>query len=353
MAGLGRTPRKLCPVTAAEWDVERPPYLRDQHWLAVEAEFGRLRRSLDADDGSQALSDIKCVVESVAKIVLDINGTPAGSAESFDSVVNKAHSLLKGQPGGGELANDSVFGQMATQASKIARNLGDIRNQFGGGHGRAHVPHLSDEMMRLSLDGGLLWARWALRRLGYFTEGRPTALIEDLAGDTVAIFRSGDLRRRLLAANLVALEPHHQRAIGVAVGQRAAQRTFVVYRDGVRACLESDDLDVWPQDYRIGLANGLWFDRDGIVTMTADTAKDAVLALDPISDCAEELATLVAGIDEAYARRPVPDWDEDAFGVARWIYDRAAERPEGERDALRRLSELVSPYLRMQHEQGS
>ncbi|MFV8243428.1 hypothetical protein [Mycolicibacterium peregrinum] len=81
----------------------------------------------------------------------------------------------------------------------------------------------------------------------------------------------------------------------------------MVYRDGVRARLESDNLGTWPQDYQIGLAYGLLFDRDGNVTMTADTAEDAVLALDPLSGCTDELATMVTGIEAAYAGWPVPD----------------------------------------------
>lgn len=152
--------------------LSRPPYIRDHHWAAVSVEADRLQRSLQSSDGSQALADMKCLVESIARIVLDVNGTPADPNGSFSSIVGQANSTLKGQPGD-ELANQTVFGNMATQAGKIAQNLGEIRNQFGGGHGRARIPVLADEMVRLALDGGLLWARWALRRLGFFTEGRP------------------------------------------------------------------------------------------------------------------------------------------------------------------------------------
>lgn len=333
-----------CAVITPAWDVERPPYLRDRYWAAISIEFNRLERSMGADDNAQVLSDIKCIVECVAKIAMEINGTPAGSNASFDSVVNEAHSLLKGQAGGVELANESVLGQMATQASKIARNLGDIRNGFGGGHGRAHVPRVPEEMVRLALDGGLLWVRWALRRLGYFTEGRPDALIEDLAGDTPAVFYSGDLRRRLEAANLVSLEPQHQRAIGVAVGQRAARGTFVVHRDGVEPCLKSDNLVAWPREYRLGLVNGLWFDNDGNVTMTAASVRDALLVLDPLADCAVELDAWVNHISRAFEGRPTPAWDRDACDVSQWIGARVRERPEEERAALSSLADLVSPY---------
>ena len=90
------------------------------------------KKTAEKADGSQALSDIKCLVESISRIVLDIDGTPAAPNAAFDAVVTQAHTLLTGQPGH-ELANQSTFGQLATQASKIARNLGNIRNEFGGG----------------------------------------------------------------------------------------------------------------------------------------------------------------------------------------------------------------------------
>jgi hypothetical protein len=217
-------------------------------------------------------------------VVLEIDGTPAAPGEAFPTVVGRAHSWLKDQPGH-ELANESVFGDLATQAGKIARQLAGMRNEFGGGHGRARIPKLSDEMVALALDGGLLWSRWALQRLGYFSEGRPAALIDALVGSP-QIFRAGDLQRRLLSARLPDLETRYQRSIGIAVGQRAARQTFVVHHDGVEPCLASDDLMTWPRDYRIGVAYGLWFDPDGRVTLTPESAEEDLLVLDPVADCA-------------------------------------------------------------------
>jgi hypothetical protein len=79
----------------------------------------------------------------------------------------------------------------------------------------------------------------------------------------------------LVVSNLPRLEPQHQRATGVAVGQRAARGTVVVHRDGVEPSMSSDNLAIWPRDYRLGLVYGLWFDHGGSVTMTAATAKEA------------------------------------------------------------------------------
>jgi hypothetical protein len=225
------------------FQVARPEYLGDDHWFSVETEVTRLDRSLSAGDLVQTIGDMKCLVEAVAKATLDIAGTPADPNAAFDATVKRAHDLLAQQPGH-ELANESEYGKMATQASKIARNLGNIRNEFGGGHGRARQPTVYPEMVHMALDGGLLWVRWALRRIGLFSEGRPDALIRDLIEEQ-ATFRAGVVRRRLEAANLPALELRHQRALGVAVGQRARRGTFVVRDGGVVAWRESADTETF------------------------------------------------------------------------------------------------------------
>jgi hypothetical protein len=201
------------PNEYSRFEVARPEHMTNDQWHCVSVEIERLGRSIDAEDAAQALTDVKCLVESIARIVLDIDGTPADPNASFDSVVNRAHNLLAGQPGH-QLVNDSPFSGLASQASKIARNLGVVRNEYGAGHGRARTPRFADEMLTLALDGGLLWSRWALRRVGYFAKGRPSSLISDLIVQQQT-FYSGSLKERLLAANLPALEPRYQRSIGV------------------------------------------------------------------------------------------------------------------------------------------
>lgn len=255
--------------------------------------------------------------------------------------MNRAHTLLAGQPGH-ELANDSPFSGLASQASKIARNLGVIRNQYGAGHGRARTPSFADEMLALALDGGLLWARWALRRVGYFTKGRPSALINDLIVESRP-FYSGSLRERLLAANLPQLEPRHRRSIGVAVGQRVMRESFVVRRDGLDPCLQSSDLVAWPREYRLGLAFGLWFDPDDRLTLTPKSVRDALDVLDPVPDAAADLAEMV---DRIVAVRPpgglTGDWRDD-YGTAQFVTTRGSLRPVEERPVLLKLTENINP----------
>ncbi|OMQ28577.1 hypothetical protein BK799_29650 [Rhodococcus sp. D-1] len=308
-----------------------------EYWASVEGEIERLSRALDADDGAQAIADLKCLVECIAKIVLELDGNPAASNAVFDGTVKQAHGLLSGQPGD-QLANTSAFGQMATQASRIAQNLGRIRNEYGGGHGRARVPNLDDEMVELSLDGGLLWARWALRRIGYFAIGRPGPLIEALVGNSPSVFYSGLLKERLLSADLPNLEPRYQRSIGMAVGQRVMRETFVVRVDGLDPVLASDSLSTWPRDYRIGLAHGLWFDPDGHLTLTPASVQEALSVLEPVPDCADDLA---GWVDQIETLRPPGELSGD-FGpdyqAQQFVLGRITARPSAERSALKRLA---------------
>jgi hypothetical protein len=329
-------------VLYERFSVSRPKYLPEEHWQCVEVEAGRLWRSLEAKDPSQALNDIKCLVESVARIVLEIDGTPADPSAPFDSLVARAHTLLAGQPGH-ELANQSPFGQLATQASKIVRNLSVIRNEYGGGHGRARKPDIFDEMIDLALDGGLLWTRWALRRIGYFSEGRPSVLIRDLEQE---IFHSGTLQRRLAAANLPSLKERYQRSIGIAVGRRVMQGTFVVRWDGLEPCLESDDLNIWPRDYRIGLAYGLWFDSNDHLTLMTESVTLALMVLEPVRDCAEDLAEWVDRIAATRTQGPLgEDWGE-AFKAENFAKEKIPLRPPDERPALVKLAKNIdaSPF---------
>lgn len=323
------------------FEIPCPQFLGEEHWECITTELDRLHRSLEAEDDSQALSDLKCLVEAVARVALDIAGEPAQPNDSLDGTVKRAHDLLAEQPGH-SLARGGDFSRMASQACRIARNLGNIRNLYGGGHGRARTPSMRDEMVDLALDGSLTWTRWAVRRLGFFSEGRPATLIRDLVEES-AIFRSGVLRRRLEAANLAGLEAHHQQELGVAVGQRVMRQTFVVRWDGLDPCLESDDLTVWPAGYRIGLLRGLWFDPSGHATISPRAIKDGLSVLDPVPDCADVLLEQVQLVVES-TQPGLPDADEDALQeTIDWVRHRATVRPASERAALQRLLEHLAP----------
>ncbi|MDT2006667.1 hypothetical protein FXW78_22430 [Rhodococcus opacus] len=172
-------------------------------------------------------------------------------------------------------------------------------------------------MVALALDGGLLWARWALRRVGYFAIGRPEPLINALVGSSLSSFSAGLLKERLISAKLPTLEPRHQRSIGMAVGQRVMRETFVVRWDGLDPVLASDDLTTWPRDYRIGLAHGLWFDPNGHLTKWVDQIE----AVRPPGALSGDFG---------------PDYEAQQF-----VLGRVALRPAEERPALTRLAKNI------------
>jgi hypothetical protein len=270
----------------SRFDVTRPPLLAQEYWEGIESELLRLERSLAAKDDIQAIGDAKCLVEATAKVVWDINGTPADSNAGLPQVVARAHELLRGQPGH-ELAHQSAYGALAMQASKMAGNLAEIRNAIGGGHGRARKPYVRAEEVDLALDGALTWVRWALRRLDLFAEGRPDQLIQNLVGSETSpqtTFTKGLLARRLASANLAQLDPKWQRALGVAVGQRSAGGTFVVSGEGFSPAVGSSDLVTWPEQYRMGLAVGCMFDRNEQPTIWPSAIAAAMRVLVPVED---------------------------------------------------------------------
>jgi hypothetical protein len=137
--------------------------------------------------------------------------------------------------------------------------------------------------------------------------------------------------RRLHAANLPEMELRRQRSTGVAVGQRVMPEAFVVQRDGLEPCLESDTLSTWPRGYRLSIAYGLWFDPDGVLTLTPRSLEDALHVLEPVPDGADDLmgvgdqdrpAQSVSHIDflkqvTTVARVAANDrWSDHSFGAS-------------------------------------
>lgn len=325
------TPRQL----------ERPPHVPEDNWTAVRNEERRLHEAIISDDSPAIIGALKSLVESVARVVKDIAGDPADSDAPFEGTVSSAHNWLHRQPGL-DLATDPPFGTMASQAKKMAANLGAVRNEFGTGHGRARPPAVMDEMVELSMEGALIWVRWALRRLGPFTSGRPGPLIEDLKYNN---FRAGLLAQRLRDANLPNLEEHHQRALGVAVGQRAARGTFVVERDGLNPAIESNELIPWTREYRWGLATGLLENAEGRWTLRKPNIQGAVDAIAPVPDNSPWLATTVYRLVTSLAPGPVGLTDEEGIEIHALVIGLASSRPAPEAHYWQTLAGHIAPPM--------
>ena len=127
----------------------------------------------------------------------------------------------------------------------------------------------------------MLWSRWVLLRLDIVAASSPVKLIFDLR---TPIFYKGVLADRLRDTALASLPVDDQRAVGIAVGQRATSGTIVVWRDGVRTPADSGDLVPWPVAYREGVAEGLLVNADGHATPSEGAPK-------PFSDCYQRCPT--------------------------------------------------------------
>ncbi|GGN72514.1 hypothetical protein GCM10011579_049800 [Streptomyces albiflavescens] len=141
----------------------------------------------------------------------------------------------------------------------MADQLRELRNRYGTGHGRAVVHDITDEVAEICVHGALIWIRWALARLQTVLMGAVQPLIDDLLEG--GVFYGGDLTNRLQAANIVNLEEADQRALGLAIGQRAARATFNVRIEGIDVC--SEDPARWPDAYREAALQRLFTNPDG------------------------------------------------------------------------------------------
>ncbi|WP_216918123.1 abortive infection family protein [Nocardia noduli] len=225
---------------------------------------------------------------------------------TFPNLVDAAHTALKRQPGT-DLSQDPELRGVVQGAMKIVKSIGDIRNSFGSGHGRAREVVVIDEMVEVTLAATFLWVRWALRRLAPLILGQPTTLINNLLGGHV--FYSGGLAERLVAANIAALEEPIQQKLGTAVAQRAMGGTFLVRIEGVEACAASPSLDAWPLAYRRGIVDGLFFNEIGEVR-TIDWAVALIPGvLRPVRDQDAELKRLSSLIGQNPIRSG--DWNRD------------------------------------------
>lgn len=279
---------------------------------AIESHVDRIERAERDGDLPLMIGSAKDLVESVSKIVLELNGEVAPSNADLPGLIAAAQAALDRQPGKGG-ASEAHMRNIAQGAKSIVSQLPEVRNRFGTGHGRVLVPEMEAELAPLCLDSALLWSRWVLRRLGQVLAGRPLGLITALHDGN---FYGGGLRKRLQAINLPQLETLDQKLVGVAVGHRAMRDTFVVRNEGVDECASNADLKVWPKGYRTGLVEGLFLDRQGYVDTNAWGAKASASIIAPVPAAAQFLGALENKVSHAnWAYRFASDADARARTV--------------------------------------
>lgn len=270
--------------------LQRPNYLGSEYWNAIDLEHQRLLRAHEANDLGEVVGQCKALVESISRVTLELDGRPAASDDSFDKIVKNAHNLLVDQRTEGNSV-DSAGRTAATQILKLVSSLGPYRNSKGSGHGRAFIPEILNDTAGLITVSSLVWVHWALPRVGKFAYGRPEALIRDLVLER-ATFRRNSLLERLQDANLPKMDRKHQREVGVAVARRAMQETFIVQQEGVESHNRSNSVDFWTEQYRLGVATGLFTDKNGELTVNKWGVEHALAVLKPLKNFAEEIGKI-------------------------------------------------------------
>jgi hypothetical protein len=327
------------PTTTLKLD--RPTGIEDPSWAAITATIERLDRAINSGDLSQAVGVAKELVESVARSVLVVRGEVVPENAVFTGVVAKAHEVLERQPGKG-LTQAEPLRSVMQNAKAMACKLGDLRNSYGTGHGRALEPRVTDELSQICIDAALMWSRWALRRLNALALGMPTPLINDLLGG--GIFRSGLLTERLASADLAHQEPEVQRRIGVAVGQRAMRETFVVRQDGIEECAERDEPEIWPAAYREGAFEGLFVNPFGQLTVDSWSARWAPRLIAPLENPADIIDKLAARIGEL-AQPDLPPYGDTRDALIQDLRAGSRFLPAGSQSSWNSLVSLLEAAL--------
>ena len=307
-------------------DLTRPACLDADEWRALSALDERLSRALRDHDAELMLGTAKELCEAVAKVTCQQRGEPFTPLADMPDLINQAHRLVDRLPAEGGAAGGAVR-NIAQTAMKLAKQLNELRNQAGSGHGRPTPTGLDEIDGRFAASTALIWCRWMLGRLDALVANDPDRLVVDISRE---VFSRGDLERRLTEAGLPMMEPVHQFAVGFAVGQRGGPGgTFNVRGEGVVPAAQSSDLVAWPKDYRRGVAKGLITDRNGYTLVSLRTLEDMVAVLAPIpaaerAAAVTELRDAVAGSEFAYA---VDDEDRTAAAA---IAKRAAKDSPGD-----------------------
>lgn len=278
------------------FQLDRPEHLDDSAWAAVDAARVRLQLAWDLQDLPEVIGKAKELVETVAKVVVvSMEGTVAESAD-FSPIVKAAQKSLKRQPGT-DLAQDQNLRAIAQAAQTIATSLAPIRNGYGTGHGRARVPEVADEMASLCLESALMWARWALRRLGHLLADYPNDLIEAVQTGTPR----AALRVKFEAAALAQQPAEIQHRIGVAFGQQSAGGFGNATEVGVEPAIDGG-FDEYPLEYRSGLLEGMLLTPGGAIGLTDSYARwfVSLLASLPESDAQELMERLRQDVAGAF-----------------------------------------------------
>jgi hypothetical protein len=163
-----------------DFDLRRPTGLAEESWNAVVLHRDRLRSAAAESDRSLVLGRAKELAECVGKVALTERGETPSSSITFPKLIDQAHTVLKRQPGK-DLSHDPRLQALISGVMKIVKEVGEIRNALGPGHGRHREPVIEQEMVDVVVPATMLWVRWALGRIEPLT-GTRTGIRELVAG---------------------------------------------------------------------------------------------------------------------------------------------------------------------------
>jgi hypothetical protein len=319
--------------------LSRPAELGTDHWSAIEAHADRVERARRDGDLVLVIGSAKDLAETIAKIVLELNGEIVPSNAQLPDLLTRVHIALDRQPGQGAAADPPVR-NIVQGAKTVISQLPELRNRFGTGHGRVLTPQVDEKLALLCLDAALLWARWVLRRLDQFLVGRPLSLVTALQE---GIFYRDDLRDRLKAVQLPALEPTVQRQIGVAVAHRAMGGTHNVQIEGVDQCAEQPDLAIWPVGYRAGLLEGAFLDREGYVDVNVWGAQASAAVIAPVPSAGDVMQDLADKVGQAAWAYRFANESATRDRTVDTMRGALAVLPDSARDAWRQIIQRLQP----------
>lgn len=133
----------------------------------LQEHLGRIDRDVDIDPAG-AISAVKALIESTAKIVLRETGGTHNPKAKFNVVVADAQKAvgLMASKLGPDKSGDETLKKILDGLYKVAIGIDELRNRYGRDHGReTPLRGLSERHARLAVHSGVAYCRFLLDTL--------------------------------------------------------------------------------------------------------------------------------------------------------------------------------------------
>src|SRR4051812_44640640 len=164
----------------AMFELSRPNCVDDDEWQALTRLQARIERADRDADPELMLGTAKELCEAVAKITLQLRGESFVPLPDMPQLISGAHRVVDRLPTVGGAPGGAVR-NLAQSAMTLAKQLNELRNQAGSGHGRPTPTNLDELDSRFAAGIGVLWCEWILSRLDALVANDPDRLAADIA----------------------------------------------------------------------------------------------------------------------------------------------------------------------------